>query len=121
MRRRDFINVIAGTVTAWPLTAIAQPAGMRRVGVLLGYQESGPRAQTLLTTFTKGLAELGWSIGTNLQVEIRWAGSNLDLMRKFAKELVGLKLDVIVAFGTPATAALQQENADHPYRIHPRG
>jgi putative tryptophan/tyrosine transport system substrate-binding protein len=114
MRRRDFITMIAGTVTAWPVAAIAQRAGTRRVGVLLGYQESDPRAQTWLTTFTDGLAELGWSSGANLQVEIRWADSNLDLMRKFAKELVGLKPDVVLAFGTPATAALQQETRTIP-------
>lgn len=115
MRRRDFI-ILAGSVTvAWPLAARAQQAGgMRHVGVLLAFDESDPRPQRWLTSFTKGLAELGWTTGRNLRTDIRWAGNDVDLMRKFAKELVGLKPNVILAFGTPVTAALQRETRTIP-------
>jgi hypothetical protein len=56
--------------------------------------------------FTQGLAELGWREGRNLRIDIRWAAAN---MRMFAKELVHLQPDVILAHATPAIAALQPE------------
>lgn len=115
MRRRDFVTLIGGAATAWPLAARAQQAGgMRHVGVLLAFDESDPRPQRWLTSFTKGLSELGWTTGRNLQTDIRWAGNDVDLMRKFAKELVALKPNVILAFGTPVTAALQRETRTIP-------
>jgi putative tryptophan/tyrosine transport system substrate-binding protein len=51
---------------------------------------------------------------TNLQTDIRWAGNDVNLMRKFAKELVALNPNVILAFGTPVTAALQRETRTIP-------
>jgi len=54
------------------------------------------------------------TVGRNLQLEIRWAGNDVGLMQKFAKELVALKPDVILAFGTPVTAALQRETRTVP-------
>jgi putative tryptophan/tyrosine transport system substrate-binding protein len=114
MRRRDFIRLLGG-VAAWPLAARAQQLdGMQHVGVLLAFAESDPRAQRWLTSFTKGLAELGWTTGRNLQTDIRWAGNDVNLMQKFAKELVALKPNVILAFGTPVTAALQRETRTIP-------
>jgi putative tryptophan/tyrosine transport system substrate-binding protein len=56
-----------------------------------------------------GLSELGWTEGHNLQMEVRWASDSIDRMRMFAKELVALQPNVILAFGTPATAALQRD------------
>jgi len=115
MRRRDFIKVIAGSAATWPLAAGAQqPGGMRHLGVLLAFDESDPRPQRWLTSFTKGLAELGWTTGRNLQTDIRWAGNDVNLMQKFARELVALKPSLILAFGTPVTAALQRETRTIP-------
>ncbi len=114
MRRREFITGI-GSVMAWPAAARAQQAaGVKHVGVLLAFEESDRRPQRWLTSFTKGLAELGWNPGRNLQIDIRWTGNDVDLMRKFAKELVALKPNVILAFGTPVTAALQRETRTIP-------
>ena len=56
----------------------------------------------------QGLAKSGWTDGGNVQMEVRWAGGNIDRLRMFAKELVDLQPDVILATSTPATAALQQ-------------
>ena len=105
MRRREFITLLGGAAT-WPLAARAQqPERMRRIGVLMAFDERDARAKGWLSRFTQGLSELGWTEGRNLQMEVRWADS-VDRMRMFAKELVELRPDVILSFGTPVTAAL---------------
>jgi hypothetical protein len=97
-------------VAAWPLAAWAQqPGRMRRVGVLMAFDENDPEAKAYLSEFTQGLAELGWTDGRNLRMDVRWAAGNVDRMRMFAKELLDLQPDVILAHGTPATAAFQRE------------
>jgi putative tryptophan/tyrosine transport system substrate-binding protein len=87
---------------------------MRRVGVLMGNDESDSEAKSWLSGFTQGLAELGWTDGRNLRMAVRWAAGDLDRMRMFAKELVGLQPDVILASATPATAAVQRETRTIP-------
>jgi putative tryptophan/tyrosine transport system substrate-binding protein len=114
MRRREIIALLGCAAAGWPLSALTQPPSTRRVGVVLAFDESDRRPQAWLSAFTQGLAELGWTAGRNLQIEIRWAGNDVDLMRKFAKELVALKPNVILAFGTPVTAALQRETPTIP-------
>jgi putative ABC transport system substrate-binding protein len=114
MRRREFITLLGGAA-AWPLAARAQQSGSpRRIGVLLAFDESDSRPRAWLARFTKGLSELGWTDGRTMQMDIRWAGDNVERMRAFAKELVALKPDVILAFGTPVTAALQRETRTIP-------
>jgi putative tryptophan/tyrosine transport system substrate-binding protein len=115
MRRREFIALLGGAAMAWPLAAHAQqPDRMRRIGVLVPLDENDPEAKTYLAGFTQGLAELGWTDGRNLRMEVRWAAADVDRMRMFAKELVGLQPDVILAHSTPATAALQRETRTIP-------
>jgi putative tryptophan/tyrosine transport system substrate-binding protein len=114
MRRREFIAGV-GASAAWPLVARAQQGErVRRIGVLISYVENDPDAKTSLSAFTKGLADLGWTDGRNLRMDIRWGAGNLDRIRVFAKELVGLKPDVILAATTPVTAALQRETRTIP-------
>ena len=114
MKRREFIAGL-GSAAAWPVVARAQqPDRMRRIGVLMAYDESDPEAKRWLSAFMQGLAELGWSDGHNLRMDVRWATSNIDRMGMFAKELVGLRPDVILASGTPGTAALQRETRTIP-------
>ncbi len=72
MRRRAFITLLGGAV-AWPLAARAQQgAPMRRIGVLMGFAESDPAAQSWLAAFRNALTQLGWSEGNNLRIEVRW-------------------------------------------------
>jgi putative tryptophan/tyrosine transport system substrate-binding protein len=114
MRRRKFIAGL-GSAAAWPGAARAQqPSRMRRIGVLMLFGESEPEGKALLAEFTQGLAELGWTDGRTILMDVRWAASNIDRTRTFAKELVDLQPDVIVASGTPATAALQRETRTIP-------
>jgi putative tryptophan/tyrosine transport system substrate-binding protein len=114
MRRREFITLLGVGVT-WPLLARAQQSASKRlIGVLLAFDESEPRPRAWLARFTKGLTELGWTDGQTMQMDIRWAGDNVERMQAFAKELLALKPDVILAFGTPVTAALQRETRTIP-------
>jgi len=87
---------------------------MRRIGVLMGYAESDPEAKGFFTGFMQTLADLGWIDGRNLQMNVRWAPGSVDRMRSFAKELVELQPDVILANSTPVTAALQRETRTIP-------
>jgi putative ABC transport system substrate-binding protein len=105
VRRRQFITLLGGGA-AWPLAARAQqPDRMRRIGVLIGLLESDAEGQARLGAFRKGLQELGWFEGRNIQIEYRWAGADMTLLQAFAAELVALKPDVIfAASGTPLAA-----------------
>jgi putative ABC transport system substrate-binding protein len=114
MRRREFISLIGGAA-AWPITARAQQADrIRRIGVLMGYASTDPEGQALLAEFTRHLAELGWAEGRNVRIDVRWGGSNVDLLHTFAKELIGLQPDVLLASSTPTTAALARETQTIP-------
>jgi len=109
MTRRMFIAGLAGAA-AWPLAARAQhTAPMRRIGVLMGYDESDPEGRARLSGFTQGLTELGWTEGRNVRVDVLWAADNVDLVRALAKELVDLQPNLILASNTPTTATLQRE------------
>jgi putative ABC transport system substrate-binding protein len=114
MRRRDFIKGIVGS-TACPLAAHAQRTDpVRRIGVLMNFPSTDPEGQALLAEFTRHLAELGWTEGRNVRIDVRWGASNVDLLRTFAKELIGLQPDVLLATSTPATAALARETQTIP-------
>jgi putative tryptophan/tyrosine transport system substrate-binding protein len=115
MRRREFIGLLTGTTVAWPVKVRAQqPAGLRRVGVLMAFDENDPRPKAWLSGFKQGLAELGWTDGRNLGIDVRWAAGNLERMQVFAKRMVDLQPDVIVANSTPITALLQGETRTIP-------
>jgi putative tryptophan/tyrosine transport system substrate-binding protein len=114
MRRRDFIKVIGGGAVGWPLVARAQQADrVRRIGVLMNLAADDPQSIKQMTAFLGGLQEQGWTPGSNLQIEYRWAGGDgnltrLDNYRKYASELVALVPDVILAAGGTPVGALQQ-------------
>jgi len=113
VKRREFIAGL-GSAAAWQLAARAQQGNrVRRIGVLIGFSENDPEAKAYLSGFRQGLAELGWTDG-NLWMDVRWAAANADQMRSFAKELVNLQPDVILANTTPVTAALQRETRTIP-------
>jgi putative tryptophan/tyrosine transport system substrate-binding protein len=114
MRRREFIAVL-GSAAAWPLTGRAQqPTGIRRVGVLMNLSENDLETQHLVTVFREALTQLGWDDGRNLRIDYRWAGGDVARIRTFAKELVELSPDIIVAYATPSVLALQRETRSIP-------
>jgi putative ABC transport system substrate-binding protein len=113
MRRREFIAGL-GSAAALSLSAQAQqPDRMRRIGALMGYDEIDPEAKAFLSAFTQGLTGLGWT-ERNVRIDVRWAAGSVERMRMFAKELVELRPDLILAVTTPATAALQRETRTIP-------
>ena len=80
MRRRQFIAGL-GSAAAWPVVARAQQAvRVRRIGVLMGQEENNPTVKSAFTAFTQALADLGWTDGHNLRMDVRWAGGNVDRM-----------------------------------------
>jgi putative ABC transport system substrate-binding protein len=87
---------------------------MRRIGVLVGLAEGDSEGEGWVKTLDEGLARLGWKRDTNLQIDLRWGGSDADRTQKLAKELVALQPDVIQVTTTPATAAILRETHTIP-------
>jgi putative ABC transport system substrate-binding protein len=108
MRRREFIAGFAGAA-AWPAAARAQQGErVRRLGVLMSFAENDSEGQSRFSGVTRGLSDLGWIDGRNLRMDVRWAGDNVDRVQALAKELVDLQPELILAYTTPTTAALQR-------------
>jgi putative tryptophan/tyrosine transport system substrate-binding protein len=115
MRRREFLTLLGGVATAWPLTVRAQqPGRMRLIGVLMSYAESDPAAQSDFAAFRGALTKLGWTEGSDLRIELRWGAADQDRVNKFAKELVDLRPDAILAVTQAVTSALARETRTIP-------
>ena len=107
MRRRAFITLLGGAAASWPLAARAQQSErMRRIGVLMPVAAGDPAAQARLVAFVQGLQEQGWTVGRNVQLDIRWAAGEPELFRRYAAELVALAPDVILGAVTTSVRAL---------------
>jgi putative ABC transport system substrate-binding protein len=103
IRRRKFIAGL-GSAVAWPMAAHAQQGDrVRRIGVLMSFDENDPMANPRLSAFTQALAALGWTDGRNVRMDVRWGGgggADINRMRALAQELVGLQPDIIVTNGS---------------------
>jgi hypothetical protein len=97
----------------WPTLLSSQPTP-RRIGALMVFAADDPEGQVRVRVFEQGMRDLGWEQGRNIAVEYRWAAGDLNRVRVFAQELVGLGPDVIVVVGTPAVVALRQETDTIP-------
>jgi len=114
IRRREFIAAVGGAA-AWPLAVRAQQGNrVRRLGVLNGGDENGPYAKVAVPALTQAFADLGWTVGRNLRMDLRWYGNDINRMRASAQELVGLQPDIILTGTTPATIAVQRETRTIP-------
>jgi putative ABC transport system substrate-binding protein len=114
MRRREFIAGLAGAA-AWPVVARAQQADrVRHVGALMNGAPEDAIGQGDLMAFRQGLKELGWIEGRNIDIELRWPGGDVERAQTFAKELVGLRPDVLLVRTTPAADALKKETSTIP-------
>ena len=114
MDRRAFLAGAAALLAA-PLAAAAQQADrVRRIGLLIPFAESDVDAQAQIAAFQEALRALGWSEGRNVRIDYRWAAQDPARIRTFAKELVELQPDVILARTTPVTVALLKETRTIP-------
>jgi putative tryptophan/tyrosine transport system substrate-binding protein len=114
MKRREFITLLGGAA-AWPRSAHSQPRGrMRRIGVLMSGSADDADGQARMAAFLQGLEPLGWSVGRNVQIDLRWGAGDLDRFRRYAAELVALSPDVIVATAGSIVGMLQQATRTVP-------
>src|SRR5437763_3296509 len=101
MNRREFITLLGGAATAWPLAARAQQADLRVVGFLTSLGQND--RSNLRDAFRRGLGETGYVEGRNVAIEYRFAENQLDRLSALAAGLVGRKVAVIAATGGGAT------------------
>ena len=114
MKRRDFISLLSGAVTAWPLAARAQQSErVRRIAVLTGFN-ADVEAQSRIAAFQQELEKLGWSEGRNIIVESRFGGGDSGRVRTYAAELLRMAPDVILAESTHVMLELRQATRTVP-------
>jgi ABC-type uncharacterized transport system substrate-binding protein len=106
MRRRKFITLLGGTAATWPLAARAQVSSKRqRIAVLSGVAR---KVNSPIVAFERGMQELGYVDGQNINIEYRYADGKFDRLAELAGELISLSPNVIVAAITPAAVAARK-------------
>jgi putative ABC transport system substrate-binding protein len=115
MQRREFVTLVGGAAITWPLAARALRADrMRTVSVLLGVAEKDPEAINRVKAFRSGMRDLGWIEGRDVQIEYRFAGTDLESINKNVAEVVRLAPDLIVANSSAVMAALRPATSTIP-------
>jgi putative ABC transport system substrate-binding protein len=115
MRRREFSTLLGGAATAstvWPSPLSAQQKAMRVIGYLGGATPG--RGAPYVAALRQGLSETGYVEGQNLEIESRWSEGRYDRLPVLAADLVGRKVDVIVAVGEPAAHAAKNATSMIP-------
>src|SRR5262249_56930873 len=108
-------TTLGGAVIGWSGMSIAEEAnGPRRVGVLMRIAEDDPSAPAVVQTFQRGLEKLGWTAGRNVLIDYRWASGSNERAQALAKELVELKPDTLVTYGTPMLEAARRATKTIP-------
>jgi putative tryptophan/tyrosine transport system substrate-binding protein len=104
-----------GSAAVWPRAVRAQlTERVRRIGLLMPWDENDPVYKSRVSAFAQALADLGWTDGRNVRMDLRWTGGDINRIRALAQELVGLQPDIILTNGTAATVALQRETRTIP-------
>jgi putative ABC transport system substrate-binding protein len=113
LRRREFIAGIGAA--CWPFTLHAQRSTPpRQIGLLLGFPKADPLMPANLAALHEGLKAVGLEEGRNIKIEDRWPGIDAEVTRAFARELIALKPDVIVASTNQVVSILMQETQTIP-------
>jgi putative tryptophan/tyrosine transport system substrate-binding protein len=114
MKRRQFIALFGGAA-ALPLAAGAQQAGRaRRIGFLMGYSDGSPQVRIAVSAFDEGLKKVGLTAGRDVLIDYRWAGGDPEKARIFARELIALQPDLIVASTNQVVSILMAETRTIP-------
>ena len=112
--RREFTALLIGAAATRPIPSRAQQSErIRTIGFLIGLANDA-ESQTRIKAFEQGLENQGWTLGRDARIEYRFAAGNADRMRTFAKELVGLRPDVLVGHSTPVVTELVQATRTIP-------
>jgi putative ABC transport system substrate-binding protein len=111
LRRRDFIALLGGAVTTWPLSTRAQQPGKVPTIGFLGADAAAFSPWT--AAFVAHLRELGWIEGRTIAIEYRWSGGRTERYAEIAAEFVRLNVDVIVTVGS-AVPTVKQATAVIP-------
>jgi putative tryptophan/tyrosine transport system substrate-binding protein len=113
VRRREFITLLGGAAAAWPLSARAQQPGKLPTIGFLG--STTPTTESdRVAAFVQRLRELGWIDGRNVAIEFRWAQGHTERFAEIATELLKLKVDVVVTYGTAPVIAAKQATSVIP-------
>ena len=112
MKRREFIALLGGAAVGWPLAARAQ---QRSKKFLIGF--IAHEYEAMYDAFFDGLRELGYIEGQSITIERRYAEGQPERFKEFAKEMVELKVDVIVTVTTPAVLAVKSVTTSIPVVI----
>ena len=109
MRRRDFITLLLGIISTWPLVARAQqPTPVRRVGIVMPFIRGEAEQSERVLAFRKELARLGWADVRNVLFDERWAKDKMEMVRAEGANLIASKPDVIFAIGGRVIPVLMQ-------------
>jgi len=113
--RRKLVIALGAGALASPLASFAQqPQRTRRIGALINLAEADQESKIQVAAFVRGLQELGWNVGRDVQIDYRWTEGNADRVRKYAAELVALAPDVILTTGGSHVGPLQQATRTVP-------
>src|SRR5262249_9709381 len=113
LRRREFITLLSGAAAAWPFAARAQQP-TKLPTIRLWRPSTLSAASQRVARFVQRLRELGWIEGRTVTIEYRWAEGRNERAAEIAAEFVRLKVDVIVAQGTPSVIAAKQATSVIP-------
>ena len=112
MKRRDVLATLVGLVSLGNASKAVSQERIYRLGFLGTATEAG--YAHLLASFRKGLDELGWKDGKNLEIRYVWANGKYGELKSLAEQLVAARPDVLVTHGTPGTRALQAATRQIP-------
>jgi putative ABC transport system substrate-binding protein len=114
MRRREFITLLGGAASAWPLAARAQRPGLPVIGYLSSGSPDEPNADRFAAAFRQGLAQGGYVEGRNVAIEFRFAEHRSDRLAALATELARRQVNVIFAVGSQEALAAKSATTTVP-------